>query len=122
MAVILGMVYYVNLLFAVTLSKENITLLRKFSGTTFSLQALLFESILTDNSSLISSLLADNKELLRYLKKFNQESAKLFSIINKDKHRLGKKIDRIKKDYTNKGNIAASYEKLYSIRSEMNNK
>jgi prephenate dehydrogenase len=122
MAVILGMVYYVNLLFAVTLSKENITLLRKFSGTTFYLQALLFESILTDNSSLITSLLADNKELLRYLKKFNQESAKLFSIINKDKHKLGKKIDRIKKDYTNKGNIAASYEKLYSIRSEMNNK
>jgi hypothetical protein len=109
-------------LFAVTLSKENITLLRKFSGTTFYLQALLFESILTDNSSLITSLLADNKELLRYLKKFNQESAKLFSIINKDKHKLGKKIDRIKKDYTNKGNIAASYEKLYSIRSEMNNK
>lgn len=68
MAVILGMVYYVNLLLGVTLSNENIKLLKKFSGTTFYLQALLFESILTDNSSLISSLLADNKELLKYLK------------------------------------------------------
>jgi hypothetical protein len=83
---------------------------------------LLSESILTDNSSLITSLLADNKELLRYLKKFNQESAKLFTIINKNKFKLEKKISRIKKDYTNKGDIAASYEKLYSIRSEINNR
>ena len=122
MAVILGIVYYVNLLLAVTLSKENITLLRKFSGTTFYLQALLFESILTDNSSLITSLLVDNKELLKYLKKFNQESAKLFTIINKNKFKLEKRISRIKKDYTNKANIAASYEKLYSIRSEINDR
>ena len=122
MAVILGIVYYVNLLLAVTLSKENITLLRKFSGTTFYLQALLFESILTDNSSLITSLLVDNKELLKYLKKFNQESAKLFNTMNKDKFKLQKRISRIKKDYINKGNIAASYEKLYSIRSEINDR
>jgi prephenate dehydrogenase len=122
MAVILGIVYYVNLLLAVTLSKENITLLRKFSGTTFYLQALLFESILTDKSSLITSLLVDNKELLKYLKKFNQESAKLFTIINKNKFKLEKRISRIKKDYTNKANIAASYEKLYSIRSEINDR
>ena len=122
MAVILGIVYYVNLLLAVTLSKENITLLRKFSGTTFYLQTLLFESILTDNSSLITSLLVDNKELLKYLKKFNQESAKLFNTINKDKFKLQKRISRIKNDYINKGKIAASYEKLYSIRSEINDR
>jgi prephenate dehydrogenase len=122
MAVILGIVYYVNLLLAVTLSKENITSLRKFSGTTFYLQSLLFESILTDNSSLITSLLAENNELLKYLKKFNQESAKLFNSINKDKSKLQKRISRIKKGYINKGNIVASYEKLYSIRSEINDR
>ena len=122
MAVILGMVYYVNLLLGVTLSNENITLLKKFSGTTFYLQALLFESILTDNSSLISSLLADNKELLKYLIKFNEESAKLFSIITKNKVKLEKRINRIKRNYTNKRNIASSYEKMYSILTEMNNK
>ena len=122
MAVILGMVYYVNLLLGVTLSNENITLLKKFSGTTFYLQALLFESILTDNSSLISSLLADNKELLKYLIKFNEESAKLFSKITKNKVKLEKGINTIKRNYTNKRNIASSYEKMYSILTEMNNK
>jgi prephenate dehydrogenase len=122
MAVILGMVYYVNLLLGITLSNENITLLKKFSGTTFYLQALLFESILTDNSSLISSLLADNKELLKYLIKFNEESAKLFSIITKNKVKLEKGINTIKRNYTNKRNIASSYEKMYSILTEMNNK
>jgi prephenate dehydrogenase len=122
MAVILGMVYYVNLLLGITLSNENIKLLKKISGTTFYLQALLFESILTDNSSLISSLLADNKEILKYLKKFNQESANLFSIITKNKVKLEKRINGIKNNYPNQRNIASSYEKLYSILSEMNNK
>src|SRR4030095_1085547 len=122
MAVILGMVYYINLLLGVTLSNENITLLKKFSGTTFYLQALLFESILTDNSSLISSLLADNKELLKYLKKFNEESIKLFSMLTKNKVELEKSINKIKKNYPNKRNIVSSYEKMYSILTEMNNK
>jgi prephenate dehydrogenase len=122
MAVILGMVYYVNLLLGVTLSNENITLLKKFSGTTFYLQSLLFESILTDNSSLISSLLADNKELLKYLKKFNEESIKLFSMLTKNKVELEKSINKIKKNYPNKRNIVSSYEKMYSILTEMNNK
>jgi len=122
MAVILGMVYYVNLLLGVTLSNENITFLKKFSGPTFNLQALLFESVLTDNSSLISSLLADNKELLKYLKKFNEESTKLFSLLTKNKVELEKTINKIKKDYPNKRNIASSYEKMYSILTEINNK
>jgi prephenate dehydrogenase len=122
MAVILGMVYYVNLLLGVTLSNENITLLKKFSGTTFYLQSLLFESILTDNSSLISSLLADNKELLKYLKKFNEESSKLFSMLTKNKAELEKSINKIKKNYPNKRNIVSSYEKMYSILTEINNK
>jgi len=120
MAIILGMIYYVNLLLASTLSNENITLLKRVSGTTFYLQKLLFESILTDNSSLISSLLADNKQLIRYLKKYNEESAKLFDIIIKNKNILGKKINRIKQRYTNKRNIISSYEKMYSIISKMN--
>lgn len=122
MAVILGMVYYVNLLLGVTLSNENITFLKKFSGPTFYLQALLFESILTDNSALITSLLTDNKELLKYLKKFNEESSKLFSLLSKNKVELEKRINKIKKNYTNKRNIASSYEKMYSILTEMNSK
>jgi prephenate dehydrogenase len=122
MAVILGMVYYVNLLLAVTLNNENITLLKKISGTTFHLQALLFESILTDNSSLISSLLADNKELLKYLEKFNEESAKLYSIITKKKISLEERINKIQNNYTNKTNIAASYEEMYSIINKKSNK
>jgi len=121
MAVILGMIYYVNLLLANTLSKENITLLKRVSGTTFYLQTLLFESILTDNSSLIMSLLADNKQLVKYLKKYNEESARLFEMITKNKNMLETRINRIKKGYANKKDIGLSYEKMYSIISKMNN-
>jgi prephenate dehydrogenase len=120
MAIILGMVYYVNLLLATTLCSENIPLLKKFSGTTFYLQTLLFESILTDNSSLIASLLADNKELPAYLKKYNEESTELLNLIIKDKGNLEKRINRIRKNYSNKKNIHSSYEKMYSIKSKLN--
>jgi prephenate dehydrogenase len=121
MAILLGMIYYVNLILASTLSRENITLLKKVSGTTFYLQELLCESILTDHSSLIASLLADNKQLVRYLRKYNEESAKLFGLITNNKNMLEKRINRIRKGYTNKKDIGASYEKMYSIISKMKN-
>jgi prephenate dehydrogenase len=121
MAIILGLVYYVNLLMAITLSDENITLLKKFSGTSFYLQSLLFESILTDNSSLIASLLVENKQLIKYLRKYNEESNKLFNIITKNNVRLEKKINNVKKNYARKRNIISSYEKMYSIIARMNN-
>jgi len=121
MAIILGLIYYVNLLLVSTLSSENITLLKRVSGTTFYLQKLLFESILTDHSSLITSLLADNKQLARHLKKYNLESIRLFGMITKNKKMLEKRINRIKKGYANKRDIRASYEKMYSIITKMNN-
>jgi len=121
MAILLGLIYYTNLLLASTLSRENITLLKKVSGTTFYLQKLLFESILTDHSSLITSLLADNKHLVRHLKKYNLESAKLFGMITTNKKLLEKKINQIKKGYANKRDIRASYKNMYSIISKMNN-
>jgi len=121
MAILLGMVYYINLLLVSTLSRENIKLLKRVSGTTFYVQKLLFESILTDHSSLITSLLADNKQLVRHLKKYNVESAKLFEMITNDRKMLEKRINQIKKGYANKRDIRASYEKMYSIISKMNN-
>ena len=121
MAIVLGLIYYINILLASTMGRENITLLKRVSGTTFYLQKLLFESILTDNASLIASLLADNKQLVRYLKKYNEEATELFGIITKNKKILEKKINRIKKDYTNRRDIGSSYEKMYSIISKMKN-
>ena len=120
MAIILGMIYYINLLLASTLSREDITLLKQVSGTTFYLQKLLFESILTDNSSLIASLLSDNKQLVKYLKQYNEESARLFATITKNKNMLETKINGIKKGYPNRRDISSSYGKMYSIISKMN--
>lgn len=121
MAILLGLIYYINLLLVSTLSEENITLLKRVSGTTFYLQKLLFESILTDHSSLIASLLADNKQLVRHLKKYNAESSKLFGTITRNKKILEKKIKGIKTSYKNKRDIRSSYEKMYSVISKMNN-
>jgi hypothetical protein len=43
-------------------------------------------------------------------------------MLTKNKVELEKRINKIKKNYTNKRNIASSYEKMYSILTEMNSK
>ncbi|MGA7007363.1 MAG: prephenate dehydrogenase/arogenate dehydrogenase family protein, partial [Nitrososphaeraceae archaeon] len=65
MALILGIVYYANLILATVISKDSFPELKKFSGTTFSFQSILFHSILSDEPVLISSLLI-NTELWSY--------------------------------------------------------
>ncbi|MGB7696681.1 MAG: hypothetical protein WBL46_05605, partial [Nitrososphaeraceae archaeon] len=61
-----------------------------------------------------------NKELPTYLKKYNAESTELLNLITKDKGNLEKRINRIRKNYSNKKNINSSYEKMYSIITKMN--
>ena len=54
------------------------------------------------------------------LKKYNEESTELLNLILKDKGNLEKRINRIRKNYSNKKNIHSSYEKMYSIKSKLN--
>ncbi|MGG6460630.1 MAG: prephenate dehydrogenase/arogenate dehydrogenase family protein, partial [Candidatus Eiseniibacteriota bacterium] len=46
MASILGLTYFSNLIFGSVVSKENFANLKKYAGTTFDLQSILFQSIL----------------------------------------------------------------------------
>jgi prephenate dehydrogenase len=63
MSVILSLPYLINLALARTLNDEDLIRLRKLSGTTFSLQYILTQSVTAENTSLISSLINDNRFL-----------------------------------------------------------
>ena len=57
-ALILGLPHLVNLIFANVLSKdEKIILTEKMSGTTFKVQKILAESILTESPELIETII-----------------------------------------------------------------
>ncbi|MDP9196976.1 MAG: prephenate dehydrogenase/arogenate dehydrogenase family protein [Thermoproteota archaeon] len=114
MARILGIVYYANLVIAIVLSKDNFPELKKFSGTTFSFQSILFHSILSDEPDLISSLLIRNTESRIYLKSFIKESNNLFSMImSQDYSKLEKKVREMKSQFMNNNEVQASYKKMY---------
>lgn len=116
MALILGIVYYANLVLAMVISKDNFPQLKKFSGTTFSFQSILFHSILSDEPVLISSLLIRNTELWSYLKSFIRESNNLFSMIkSQDYNKLERKVREMKAQFMNNNEIQASYKKMYRL-------
>ena len=59
-AVILGLTHLLNLVFANIISKdEKIALTEKMSGTTFKVQKILAESIMTESPELIETIIAN---------------------------------------------------------------
>ncbi len=116
MALILGLVYYSNLVMAAVISRESFANLKKYSGTTFTLQSILFHSILIDEPSLIASILMNNKELGSYLKCFRMETNNFFKLIeSEDCTVFERKVQKLKRDYGKNNEIAFSYKRMYSL-------
>src|ERR687889_2406734 len=80
-AIVLGLTHYINIIFGSVLSKENIDLLKKVSGTTFELQSLLCRSIFTDAPDLIVALLSENPSARRYIQNYVNNANKLAKLI-----------------------------------------
>lgn len=116
MALILGLTFYSNLIFASVVSKENFAKLKKHAGTTFDLQSILFHSILIDDPGLISAILINNSTLLPILKDFLRVSKQIFETINvKDSKGLKRKVRDLKHKYDKSNDIERSYQKLYKL-------
>ncbi|HEX9318374.1 MAG TPA: prephenate dehydrogenase/arogenate dehydrogenase family protein [Nitrososphaeraceae archaeon] len=120
MALILGLIYYANLIIASVVSKENFAKLKKYSGTSFDLQSILFHSILIDDQSLISSILINNNLLLPYLKEFLRVSKEIFeAIYTKDNKKLNRIVRDMNHHYDKNNEIERSYQRLYSFIQNM---
>jgi prephenate dehydrogenase len=126
-SVIISLIYFINLVFSkfileISNSKEfqfedNIMhFFKKISGSTFRIQSLLSESILTDDSSLFLSLFVDNDKSFTTFNKYGQLFNNLLDKIEeKDTEFIKEYIlsvrDKIKKDI----DIDKSYYLLYKL-------
>jgi prephenate dehydrogenase len=116
MSLVLGLVYYINLIFALVLPNKKIPRLRKYSGTSYTIQSLLCESILASEPSLISSLLMMNPYLEKHVIQVNKNMQEIFTIIKTNNtKKLERIINLLKRKYTQESNIDESYGKLYSL-------
>ena len=126
-SVIISLIYFINLVFSkfiveISNSKEFqfegnlIHFLKKISGSTFKIQSLLSESILTDDVSLFLTLFIDNDKSLTTIDRYGQLFNNLLSKIEKKDTELVKEYilsirNTIEKDI----DINQSYYLLYKF-------
>lgn len=84
-AVILGLTHLMNLVFANIISKdEKMNLTEKMSGTTFKVQKVLSESIMTESPELIETIIA-NPEIRRVAEELWKDIGRLLASVQESK-------------------------------------
>ena len=115
-AVILGLTHLINIAFANILAKdEKISLTEKMSGTTFKMQKIITESILTESPELIETIIS-NPEMRKYGEEFWKDVGKLLT--NSQEGKSEEIIDYIK-SAQNKISKSTDLDKSYKKLSTM---
>ena len=113
-AVILGLTYFMNIVFARIVAKK-MEVLKEISGTTFGIQSMLAESVLTDDPSLISALIAGNPSAAGQISKYIREAAGVAKAASTgNSMRVEKQVRQIK-GLHNEQTLQNSYKRLYEI-------
>jgi prephenate dehydrogenase len=126
-SVTISIIYFINIVFSKFLTElsdtkdfrfeENTThFLRKVSGSSFKIQSLLSESILTDDLSLFQTLFTDNDTTLPLVQKYVFLFNKLLEgIEKKDNDFIKDFVQSTKADITKNIDINNSYNMLYKF-------
>ena len=112
-AVILGLTHLLNLVFANIISKdEKIALTEKMSGTTFRVQKILAESIMTESPELIETIIA-NPEIRRVAEDLWKDVGRLLTAVQESKtEEVITYIKSCQERLETKTDLDASYKKL----------
>ncbi len=112
-AVILGLTHLVNLVFAKIISKdEKMMLTEKMSGTTFRVQKILAESIMTESPELIETIIA-NPEIRRVAEELWKDVGRLLTDIQESKtEEVVNYIKEVQERLIKHTDINESYKKL----------
>jgi prephenate dehydrogenase len=70
MALTLSLPHFLNIAFASVIGEEDLNALKKLGGTTFTLQLVLAEGVMTEDPSLYASIQMSNAYAVQYLDKF----------------------------------------------------
>jgi len=122
-AMILGLTHLVNLVFANIISKdEKVSLTEKMSGTTFKVQKILAESILTESPELIETIIA-NPEIRRMAEEFWKDIGKLLTAVQEGKtEEVVNYVKSCQERLSENVDLENSYKKLTSMASTIEKK
>jgi prephenate dehydrogenase len=111
-AAVLGLTYFANVAFASVLAREDLATLNKVGGTTFTIQAMLAQSVMTDEPELIAALIRDNPQASMYMRQYLKEAGALASAGGPA---LEAKLKKTKKILQKQADLDAAYRRMYGI-------
>ncbi|MCP8304591.1 MAG: prephenate dehydrogenase/arogenate dehydrogenase family protein [archaeon] len=116
MALTLSLPHFLNVIFASTLSGEDIANLKRFAGPSFTLQLILAESMLTESPDIYASIQIMNKHICPYLVKLIHEAKALKETIYKsEQEELISFFERIRESFLKDIESFQPYKRLYEI-------
>lgn len=114
--VVLGLTHYINMVFAGTISKQDLSYLRDVTGTTFEIQSLLAASIMTEEPDLLISLLLENQSVKKHIQNYLRESNKVARLIfDENDLDLKTKYLKTRSILQQHQNLESSYKRMYQI-------
>lgn len=115
-AMVLGLTYFANIVFARLMSSGNISMLKQVSGTTFGLQSLIAESILTEEPDLVIALIGENVYVKKYINQYLKEAAALARLaVANDSNDLKAELQKLKLNIQKRQDLQRSYNHMYEI-------
>lgn len=115
-AAVLGLTYFVNTAFAGVIAKEDLKALKRIGGTTFGVQSILAESVMTDEPELAAALLRDNPYVRAYMARYLKSAREIART-----GRLEPLLRKIKQDLQKQQDLQESYRRLYGMLRDGNN-
>lgn len=119
-ATVLGLTYFANIVFAKVVSAGDISMLKQVSGTTFGLQSLIAESILTSEPDLIAVLVQENPYAKKYIRQYLKEAAVVAKMASvKDSKKLKADLKKVRSKLQKRQDLQQSYKRMYDIIENM---
>jgi prephenate dehydrogenase len=115
-AMVLGLTYFANIVFAKVMSSSNVSMLKQVSGTTFGLQSLIAESIFTEEPELVIALIRENTYAKRYISHYLKEAEALARlVIANDSKDLKAELLKVKSRMQKGQDLQQSYKRMYEM-------
>jgi prephenate dehydrogenase len=126
-SLMISLIYFINLIYAriilhvsnsINPHKKNVNInkMKGISGSSFKIQTLLTESIMTDDNSLFLSLLLDSPKSLKLIKEYGRVYHDMVDLLDqKDNERLTKIISQTRNGLMDEIDISESYNLLYKF-------
>ena len=119
MAIVLGLTYFANVVFAKVMTSGNISMLKQVSGTTFGLQSLIAESIFTEEPELVIAVVRENTYAKRYIRHYLKEAAALARlVIANDSKDLKGELQKVKLRMEKREDLQQSYKRMYELTNK----